>query len=231
MEQTTTKQVYELLLNSIENGTYPYGHPIPSERVLAGSYFTSRTVIRKAIDMLADQGLLYRIPGKGTYVSLPRLNASNSIISTRKYLDENGISSKTKLIYSGVRKADYKYSQIFKIDPSAEIYQLYRLRLGNDTPYAIEYAHIPLELFPDIASHDFTKASLYQYFDDCHMQIAFMHQTLDLVRVCGPQASLLAVDENSSAFMRKNYVYNNFNRVIEYTLSYSVADKYSFKIY
>ncbi len=230
MEQFPSKHVYDLLRHSIENGLYPYGSLIPSERTLAEQYMVSRTTLRKAIDLLVDQGLLYRIQGKGTFVSLPRLNASNAITSTKKYLKDHNLTPTTIVFYTGIREAGYKYSKIFQIPEDATVYQLFRQRCGDGIPYSIEYTYLPLYAVPNIESYDFSHDSLYQCFRDNHLIITHTHQTLDLVSVLKPQSTLLGLPPGASAFMRKNSVYDHCNHVIEYTLSYSVAEKYVFEI-
>lgn len=229
-QQHSTKYICDTIQSDIENGKYAYGEQIPSERTLAELYHVSRMTIRKVIEQLVNQGLLYRIHGKGTFVSLPRLHASNAITSTRKYLEEQGLCPSTNVFFTGVREAGYKYGEIFHISETAPVYQLFRQRLGDEIPYSIEYTYLPLDYFPNIESYDFSKDSLYQCFSDNGISLALNHQTLDLVTVCKPQSSLLSIPENSCAFMRKCTIHDTRNRIVEYTLSYSVAEKYVFQI-
>lgn len=56
------------ILNKIETGEYQEGSMIESERELTECYQFSRITVRKAIDELVNEGYLYRIQGKGTYV-------------------------------------------------------------------------------------------------------------------------------------------------------------------
>ncbi len=226
----SAKYIYDIIRSSIENGVYAYGQPIPPERTLADLYLVSRMTVRKATDILVNEGLLYRRQGKGTFVSLPRLHASNAITSTRKYLEDNGLHPSTNVFYTGIREAGYKYGKIFHIDEHAPVYQLFRQRLGDDTPYTIEYTYLPLSYVPNIADYDFSQASLYRCLKDNEITLSYSHQTLDLVLVSQPQSTLLDIPEGTSAFMRKSTIYDINERAIEYTLSYSVAEKYVFKI-
>lgn len=230
MKEQSMKVIYNAVRSSIENGLYTYGQPIPSERELSRTYYVSRTTVRKAIDLLVNQGLLCRRQGKGTFVSLPRLNASTSITSTSRYLLEHGIAPSSRVFYTGVRSAGYKYSRIFQISEDAPVYQLYRQRLGNGIPYSVEYAFFPLDCIPDADSYDFSITSLYDAFKAHGIYPAVDHQTLDLIAVSRPQSTLLDVAEGTCAFMRKSTVYSTLNRPMEYTLSYSTAEKYSFEL-
>ena len=86
MDSHSSKYIYDTLKGDIENNLYSFGSALPSERTLAEKYFVSRTTVRNAIEQLVHDGLLYKIQGKGTYVSMPKLHATNSVTSTRKYL-------------------------------------------------------------------------------------------------------------------------------------------------
>lgn len=231
MEQNhSAKYIYDIIRSSIENGTYTYGQPIPPERTLANLYLVSRMTIRKATDLLVNEGLLYRKQGKGTFVSLPRLHASNAITSTRKYLEDNGLQPSTNVFYTGTREAGYKYGSIFQIEEHALVFQLFRLRLGDGIPYTVEYTFLPLSYVPDIENYDFARTSLYLCLKDNGITLSHSHQTLDLILINKPQSTLLAVPDGTSAFMRKTTIYDTNDRAVEYTLSYSVAEKYVFRI-
>lgn len=52
----------------IVSGEYPVGSPIPSTPKLGEQHGVSKTVVRKAVEMLRDEGLLAGQPGKAVYV-------------------------------------------------------------------------------------------------------------------------------------------------------------------
>ena len=57
--------------SGIESGSFPAGTMIPGEHRLTKMYNVSRTTVVKAISELVNEGVLYRITGKGTFVSPP----------------------------------------------------------------------------------------------------------------------------------------------------------------
>jgi GntR family transcriptional regulator len=65
-------QLQEILKEEIEQGRWAPGELIPSEAELASFFGVSRTVIRKALDVLEADGQLYRVKGKGTLVARPK---------------------------------------------------------------------------------------------------------------------------------------------------------------
>ncbi len=62
------QKIYNDLLQGIQNKTYPSGSRLPSEKELAEQYDVSRITSKKALEMLADQGRIARMPGKGSFV-------------------------------------------------------------------------------------------------------------------------------------------------------------------
>ena len=62
------QKVYNDLLQGIRDKTYPSGSRVPSEKELSEKYGVSRITSKKALEMLADRGLISRKPGKGSFV-------------------------------------------------------------------------------------------------------------------------------------------------------------------
>jgi DNA-binding LacI/PurR family transcriptional regulator len=67
------------LRRAIAQGVYDAGQPLPSERELSISRGLSRTTVRRAIQLLVDEGVVYRVPGSGTYVGRPRTFATEPL--------------------------------------------------------------------------------------------------------------------------------------------------------
>ena len=63
------QQIKVLLTQSLQGGEWRPGELIPSELELAARFKVSQGTVRKAIDALADDNLLVRRQGKGTFVA------------------------------------------------------------------------------------------------------------------------------------------------------------------
>ncbi|HLS89952.1 MAG TPA: GntR family transcriptional regulator [Limnochordia bacterium] len=76
-------QVKDALQRQIENGVYGPGQPIPTELELCEQYGVSRHTVRQALAKLVQEGVVYRIPGKGTFVARqrPRANIATDTIT------------------------------------------------------------------------------------------------------------------------------------------------------
>jgi GntR family transcriptional regulator len=63
------RQLADILRGQIRAGELPSGRIIPSETSLMQQHDLARGTVRKAIDVLADEGLVIRVQGRGTYVA------------------------------------------------------------------------------------------------------------------------------------------------------------------
>ena len=69
MEKTYNyMRVYNDLKGKILSGGYAVGERLPTEGQLQDTFGVSRITVKKAMEMLAEEGLVERYPGKGTFV-------------------------------------------------------------------------------------------------------------------------------------------------------------------
>ncbi len=63
------RQIAEILKRRILSGQYPSNSRIPTESELVETYEVARTTARRAVGVLRDEGLVYTVPQRGTYVA------------------------------------------------------------------------------------------------------------------------------------------------------------------
>ena len=62
------RQLADILRAQIESGRLPAGRVIPSEATLMQEHEVARGTVRKATDVLVQEGLVERVQGRGTFV-------------------------------------------------------------------------------------------------------------------------------------------------------------------
>lgn len=63
------RQIAEILRHRIVSGLYPPQTRIPSESELVETFEVARTTARRAVAALRDEGFVYTVPQRGTYVA------------------------------------------------------------------------------------------------------------------------------------------------------------------
>ena len=99
-------QLYNLLFQDIISGKYPVGCIIPAESELMNTYHVSRATARKAMEMLANDGLVSKKRGYGTFVisAQPNTSPQRVVRYTRKNRVDQVIAVK-RMINQKVMKA------------------------------------------------------------------------------------------------------------------------------
>jgi GntR family transcriptional regulator, arabinose operon transcriptional repressor len=77
-KQTLYEKIYSDLVREIQNGNYKIGMQVPTEKELSQKYKVSRITSKKALDKLAEQGIINRIPGKGSFVENTNIQSAYS---------------------------------------------------------------------------------------------------------------------------------------------------------
>ena len=63
------RQIAAILRRRIESGQYPPDTRIPTESELVDAFEVARTTARRAIALLREEGLIYTVPQRGSYVT------------------------------------------------------------------------------------------------------------------------------------------------------------------
>jgi GntR family transcriptional regulator len=137
--------------------------PIPSEAALCEAYGVSRTTVRKALERLTYEGLVYRVQGKGTYVAPPKLKGR--YVQTRAgFYDEatsRGLQFRTEVLNQRQIKAGGRIAAKLRLREGAAVMELVRLRLVEEEPMLLSHSYVSEDLCPGITEKEFTMGSLY----------------------------------------------------------------------
>jgi GntR family transcriptional regulator of arabinose operon len=98
------RQLTTDLRNRILDGQLPVGTRLPTDNQLAVEYQISRDTVRQALALLADEGLIERVQGRGTFVSQRSESAASggsALFSSSMVQEQKQIGL---LLSSGVRK-------------------------------------------------------------------------------------------------------------------------------
>ena len=79
--------IYDDIKKDILEDVYAVGSLLPTEQVLSEKYDVNRSTLRKAMQMLADEGLIEKCPGKGTVVlnSVPAAAEPPKVTTNKKH--------------------------------------------------------------------------------------------------------------------------------------------------
>lgn len=140
----------------IFDGYYPSDQPIPDEISLANQFSCSRMTMKKALDILVMEGMLFRKRGHGTFIVKPSLQknkvhvASKESLGLTQLIKEMGKSVTSQIIRFEVKFPTEEIAAHLTIDVDTPIYDIIRLRMVDGEPYVMEHTYMPTNLIPGI---------------------------------------------------------------------------------
>jgi GntR family transcriptional regulator len=201
---------------------------MPSEAELAKIHRISRATARQAFDLLEREGLIYREKGKGTFAATVR-NRYNltTLISTTADIVRRGWVPSVQVVSLKVLTPPQPISAALR--GAEEVYELCRVRLGNNEPISIQWSYVPVDLCPGLTEADVT-GSLTQLLETRYgVRPWTAHEILRARLVTATEAKLLQIAPKSPVIYMERTTYSPAETPIEFMESVWRSDKYDFE--
>ncbi len=227
-------QLYDILRQQIEDGWQPH-EAIPSERELENLYNVSRTTVRQALNLLVNEGYLYREHGRGTFVARPKLQHSLHLLTS--FTDDMRLRG----LQPGQRLLSLKYVEPTsrvrqQLDLSAEVSEVLkidRLRFGDAEPIGLHTAYLPLAGGQAITEEELAaRGSLYDVLESkFNLLPAEADETLEATVADEHEASLLQVPMGSPLLLIERTTWAQTRRPMEFVKMLYRADRYKYAVH
>ena len=148
-------QLEEILRAKIASGEWKPSQRIPSENELNKLYGLSRMTARGVLTKLVGEGVLFRVPGKGTFLTPHRFEAvAPAYRGVRAQLEAAGYETTTTVLGSGIEDASGRVRDRLALREGAQVHAIHRLRSVQGEPISLHHSYVPAELAPGLDRHD-----------------------------------------------------------------------------
>lgn len=201
------------IIQMIENEEVSEGETIPSEHELVAKYDISRITVRRAIDELVNEGYLYRVHGKGTFVKGNTYEQDLfSMASCTDAIIDLGLEPGRKLINQQIIKCDKQRARKLQISDNTNIFELHRVYYADGEALNTTIATLPYKYFKDIEKYDFGQESLYKILEEkFDVKITRATRTFEAMIAYGDVADYLEVDQGQPVLLFSGITYGILN--------------------
>ena len=222
-------QLYEILRGDILHGKWQPGDMLPPESELVKHYEISRSTVRQVLDMLVNEGLIYRQRGRGTFVAHPTLEQGlMRIISFTDDMRQRGFAPGTEILFSGLVPAPKEIAKALEIEPGEELARLDRLRMADGEPMSIEESHLVHRYCPGVLESDYASNPLREVLErDYGIRWMRAKQVIRAVLASPKLARLLSIPSKSALLYIERVSHSEENIPVEFLRVYYRADRYS----
>ena len=158
------QQVDNIIRQRLIDGVWEPGDALPSEMQLASELNVSQGTVRKALNDMVAENLLFRRQGLGTFVSEHTERRALFFYFSIVGLDGSRVLPESHMISCEERSATLKETEKLELNKSAKVIQLRRMRFFNNVPTIVELITLPLEHFPGLGTEINPPNNLFRFY-------------------------------------------------------------------
>lgn len=190
VELLKTRRIYLLLRDRIVSGAMAPGARLSSEPSLAAEHGVSRVTVRRALDLLANEGLVRRRAGSGTFVE--DVPASRPIVAdfsnVLTHLIEMGRTTSVKLISFAYVIPPAAIADPLGLAPGERVQRSVRIRLIDGKPFSYLTTHVPERIGLTYSERDLATIPLLELMERSGVVAERATQSISASLV-GPEAA------------------------------------------
>lgn len=226
---------YGLLMDAlrarVRSGTYRVGEMIPSEPRLQAEFGVSRVTVRRAIDELAREGLLRKEQGRGTYVHSPEITQPlNTLIGVTETMQSMGLVPEDLEVSLSLEPVPESIGALLRLDPSAEVWHLFRLRASEGSPICLIDNYIVPKHVPGLSVEILLQSMYATYERIFGLSLARGEEIVEARAASDLAAVKLGVRRGAPILVVTHTMFLDSGEPLEVAVVRSRSDRYRYKV-
>jgi GntR family transcriptional regulator len=208
------------------------GERIASEHQLCARYDVSRPTIRQALDVLVQEGLLYRHAGRGTF-STPTPGGERKLRVIGGVGDMVALGDETwfKLVSREAVAMAPNIAQALRLPPHSPAWRIVGVRHAEQGPFQHVTAYLPPSIGDAMSDEDLSKTALVGVIErTLGKPIKFLEQVTDAALAPRQVAELLQVRPRTPLLLFERTYFASSGEPVEHAISYHVGRRYPYRI-
>lgn len=225
-------QISQWLRSQIEKGEFEPEEKLPSENELAKKFDVSRVTIRRSLQSLENEEIIYRCQGLGSFVSDTR--APHNLVRLTDFnedMQNAGLEASSEVKKFEIIDAPDWLSSSLNVNSGNKVLQIDRLRLANGKPIAYDSTWLPVFYGQLLTSEKLKDSTIYKILEqeyDIQVQrgtYRFSAETADELL-----ANELSVEVGSALMLIDRTTYTLRNKPVYYQKRFYRSDKVMYEM-
>lgn len=223
-------EIYQDIERKINEGVWKKSELLPSENELATIYQVSRDTIRKALHLLAQEGYIQKVRGKGSVIigsnkfSFP----ISKIESFKELATHLKLQTKTIVHELSITEADQKLQAALKVKQGTPIWKAIRVREISGEKVILDKDYFNKE-FVSLLTKQICEDSIYDHLENKEdLKISYARKEIMIEEATSEDYELLDMEGFSNIVVIKSKVYLEDTSLFQYTESRHRPDKFRF---
>ncbi|MEP4559907.1 MAG: GntR family transcriptional regulator [Nitratireductor sp.] len=225
-------QLFVILRSRIYGGGLSAGDLVPSEQELCQEFCVSRITAKRALNELADAGLVVRERGRGTR-AVPQPPAPAVMASIEGWLENvslMGIATTARVLEFGYVAASADIASALKVAPGDEVQRAVRVRSLDGEPMSFLVTYVPSRVGRRYEREDLEARPLLHLLEKAGVEVASARQTVSATLADADVAAALGIHAGAPLIEVRRVVRDSKDRPVEYIRVVYRPDLYRFEM-
>ncbi|MEC1259731.1 trehalose operon repressor [Bacillus swezeyi] len=222
--------IYKEIAEQIDKGVLSAGDILSSENDLAEQYETSRETVRKALNVLVQNGYIQKIKGKGSVV-LNREKMQfpvSGLVSFKELSQTLGKETRTTVHEFGLTHPDAYIQKQLRITGDEEVWRVVRSRNIDGEHVILDKDYFIRKNVP-LLTKEICEDSIYHYIEgELGLVISYAHKEIVVEPCTEEDQKYLDLNGYDQIVVVKNFVFLDDTTLFQYTESRHRLDKFRF---
>jgi len=225
-------QIAEVLRSRIGGAGGAGGDRIPPEHALCAQFKVSRPTVRQALDLLVQEGLLTRQPGRGTFTSPLQPPPRNlRVIGSVEDMIALGDETQFKLLHRAIIRPPVPVAQALRLQPAERVARITGLRNTDGAPFQHATVYLPERIGRALLDEDLAKSSVIGAVErTLGLTVKYLEQVVEAALAPRAVADLLGVPRRSPLLYFRRTYFTEGGEPVEHALTYNVGRRYPYKV-
>ena len=225
-------QIKERLRGQILDGTYQPHQQLPSESEMIAALKVSRITVRQALSDLENEGMIFRVHGKGSFVSKPKaFQDLGRLQGFGEAMRSKGYETFARVIsMRNVAPSTHVREQL-ALGRRAQVTELRRLRFLNREPISLDVSYLPVALGQKLAKQDLATRDVFAILeDDFGLQLGHADLQIGAALADAALGAHLQVAEGSSVLCIQRITHTADGVPIDYENLFYRGDAFQYRV-
>jgi GntR family transcriptional regulator len=226
-------QIYLVLREQLAEGRFDPARPLPGELELAGAFGVSRVTMRAALDRLAEEGLIVRQRGRGTFArrdaAAPPARAP--IGGLLENIISMGLRTSVRLVDLAIIPAPPDAAEALKLDFGDPVQKAVRVRSHRGAPLSHITTFVPERFASSLGRRELTAKPMLALLEEAGVKVAGADQAISAKLADHAVAPLLDLDIGAPLLAVTRTVYDEAGTPVQFLRGLYRPDRYEYRMH
>ncbi|SFW13700.1 GntR family transcriptional regulator [Nitrosovibrio sp. Nv17] len=225
-------QIKDFLRQRILEGSYRPHQQLPSESEMSAIFKVSRITVRQALSDLQNEGLIFRIPGKGTFVAKPKVfQHLAQLEGFAEAMLRMGYEIYNKVVSHKSMPASPAVAHGLKLEVDTPVTEIKRVRHLNREPLSLEITYLPEDVGERLRNIDLPTRDIFLVLEnDFGIALGRADLQIDAMLADEELARQLSVEAGSAILRMERLTHTASGKPLDFEYLYFRGDAFQYRL-